>query len=97
LELKYDELLIDLMTLGRKYRQQIDSLGEIINLGKKQIQIANERAREQRENYNNGNGEMEFVISAQNSEQNARLNLAKSVTQYQKVVIDIKALLDQLI
>ena len=97
LELKYDELLIDLMTLGRKYRQQIDSLGEIINLGKKQIQIANERAREQRENYNNGNGEMEFVISAQNSEQNARLNLAKSVTQYQKIVIDIKALLDQLI
>ncbi len=97
LELKYDELLIDLMTLGRKYRQQIDSLGEIINLGKKQIQIANERAREQRENYNNGNGEMEFVISAQNSEQNARLNLAKSVTQYQKVLIDIKALLDQLI
>jgi len=97
LELKYDELLIDLMTLGRKYRQQVDSLREIINLGKKQIQIANERAREQRENYNNGNGEMEFVISAQNSEQNARLNLAKSVTQYQKVVIDIKALLDQLI
>jgi hypothetical protein len=40
---------------------------------------------------------MEFVISAQNSEQNARLNLAKSVKQYQKVVIDIKALLDQLI
>ena len=96
MELKYDELLIDLMTLGSKYREQVDSLREIINLGKKQIQIANERAFEQRDNYNNGNGEMEFVISAQNNVQNARLNLAKSVTQYQKVVIDIKALLDQL-
>ena len=96
-ELKYDELLIDLMTLGRKYSQQVDSLKEIINIEKKQILIANERSREQRENYNNGNGEMEFVISAQDSVQTARLNLAESVTQYQKLLIDIKALLDQLI
>jgi len=96
-ELKYDELLIDLMTLGRKYSQQVDSLKEIINIEKKQILIADERSREQRENYNNGNGEMEFVISAQDSVQTARLNLAESVTQYQKLLIDIKALLDQLI
>ena len=96
-ELKYDELLIDLMTLGRKYSQQVDSLKEIINIEKKQILIANERSREQRENYNNGNGEMEFVISAQDSVQTARLNLAESATKYQKLVIDIKALLDQLI
>jgi len=96
-ELKYDELLIDLMTLGRKYSQQVDSLKEIINIEKKQILIANERSREQRENYNNGNGEMEFVISAQDSVQTARLNLAESVTQYQKLLIDVKALLDQLI
>ena len=96
-ELKYDELLIDLMTLGRKYSQQVDSLKEIINIEKKQIQIANERSREQRDNYNNGNGEMEFVISAQDSVQTARLNLAESATKYQKLVIDIKALLDQLI
>ena len=96
-ELKYDESLIDLMTLGRKYSQQVDSLKEIINIEKKQILIANERSREQRDNYNNGNGEMEFVISAQDSVQTARLNLAESATRYQKLVIDIKALLDQLI
>ncbi len=69
----------------------------MLDSNKVQIKIAKARTVEEKSRYENGNSQASFVISAQNNEQNVKLNYAQVAKNYQKSVIDFKAVVDQLL
>ena len=69
----------------------------MLKANKTQIQIAKQRTVEEKTLYAEGNGQISFLISAQNNEQSAKLNYMKTARNYQKSVLEYKASIDQLV
>ncbi len=91
------EQLLDIFAQAKVLKQKIGHLSKMLDSNKVQIKIAKARAVEEKSRYENGNSQASFVISAQNNEQNVKLNYAKVAKNYQKSVIDFKAVVDQLL
>ncbi len=94
LQQKKQEQLLELHTQATTFKERINLTAQILQSSKKQIKIAQARTNEERQRYANGNGEASFVISAQNNQQNAQLNHAQVAANYQKSVLEYKAILD---
>ena len=90
-----DEILLTLSSSLRNLRIQIDELKNVIQLNQEQIISAKERTKEELKLYNQGRGELTFVIQSRDNEQNARLTYAQNSLTYHKLLIQYTALIDQ--
>ncbi len=76
---------------------QIKELEKVLILNQEQIESAKARTEEELKLYNQGRGELTFVIQSQDSEQNAKLTYAQNALTYHKLHIEYRALLDELL
>lgn len=91
------EQLLDVYTKAKTLKEKIQLLKEMMHSNKAQIEIAKARTVEEKQRYNNSNGQASFVINAQNNEQVVQLGYAQVAKNYQKSVLEFKASIDQLI
>jgi outer membrane protein TolC len=76
---------------------QIEEMEEVLKLDQEQIQSAKERTAEELKLYNQGRGDMTFVIQSQDSEENSKLSYAVNAVTYHKLIIAYRSLMDQLL
>lgn len=91
------EKILNIYTQAKTLKKKIQLLKKILQSSQQQIKIAKARTIEEKQRYNNGNGQASFVINAQNNEQVVQLNYTQVAKNYQKAVIEFKASIDQLI
>jgi hypothetical protein len=91
------EQLLSIYSQAKVLKEKIILLSEMIESNRAQIEIAKERATQEKYRYDNSNSQASLVISSQNNEQNAILNLAKTAKNYQKAVLDYRATIDSLL
>ena len=75
---------------------QILEMERILELNRELIKSAQERTKEELKLYNQGRGELNFVIQARDNEKNAKLSYASNAVSYQKLVLQYRALMDEL-
>ncbi|MBC8478149.1 TolC family protein [bacterium] len=75
---------------------QINETARILQLNLEQISSAENRTAEELRIYNQGRGELTFVIQSRDSEQNARLSYAANALLYQQLVLAYRALMDEI-
>ena len=76
---------------------QIQELEQVLTLNQEQIQSAKAKTEEELKLYNRGRGELTFVIQSQDSEQNAKLTYAQNALTYHRLILEYRALLDELL
>ena len=62
-----------------------------------EIESSKRKTAEELKLYNQGRGQLTFVIQSRDSEQNAGLTYAKNALTYQKLLLQYRALTDQLL
>jgi len=75
---------------------QIREMERVLELNRELIKSAQERTKEELKLYNQGRGELNFVIQARDNEKNAKLSYAGNAVSYQKLVLQYRALMDEL-
>ncbi|MEA2030064.1 MAG: TolC family protein [candidate division Zixibacteria bacterium] len=98
-QLKSDQksIFLDLEASIRGITIQIKEMERVLELNLGQIESAQERTREETKIYEQGRGDMTFVIQSQDNEANARLTYLQNAVAYHKLVLQYRALLDQLL
>lgn len=76
---------------------QIREMEKVLALNLTQIESAKERTLEEIKVYEQGRGDMTFVIQSQDNEAHARLTHLQNAIVYHKLVLQYKALRDQLL
>jgi outer membrane protein TolC len=76
---------------------QIEEMEEVLRLNEEQIQSAKRRTDEELKLYNQGRGDMTFVIQSQDSEENSKLTYAFNAVTYHKLIVAYRSLMDQLL
>ncbi|MFC1481681.1 TolC family protein [Candidatus Neomarinimicrobiota bacterium] len=76
---------------------QLREFERALELNRRQIETAKLRTAEEQERYNKGRGDLAFVIQSQDSEERARLTYAQNAATYQRLHLQLKALLDTLL
>lgn len=99
LQLKADQksVFIDLESSIRSILIQINEMESVLELNLEQIESARERTLEETKIYEQGRGDMTFVIQSQDNEANARLTYLQNAVAYHKLVLQYRALRDQLL
>jgi outer membrane protein TolC len=75
---------------------QILEMERVLELNRELIKSAQERTKEELKLYNQGRGELNFVIQARDNEKNAKLSYAGNAVSYQKLAMQYRALMDEL-
>ena len=75
---------------------QIDLLAELVDISLEQGELANEKVIEEKIKYDEARGQKSLVIEAQKNANLARLSNVQAAASYQKVIIDYRAVIDQL-
>lgn len=75
---------------------QILEMERVLELNRELIKSAQERTKEELKLYNQGRGELNFVIQARDNEKNAKLSYAGNAVSYQKLALQYRALMDEL-
>ena len=91
------EISLNLQAAVTNIYIQIKELEKVLKLNQEQIESAKAKTREELKIYNQGRGDLTFVIQSQDSEQSARLTYAQNALNYHKLIIQYHALLDQLL
>ncbi len=91
------EQLLNIYIQAKTLKKKIQLLKKILQSNQAQIKIAKARTIEEKQRYNNGNGQASFVINAQNNEQVVRLRYAQVAKNYQKSVLEFQATIDHLV
>ena len=91
-----EEVAVALASALTSLHIQLSELEEVLALNQEQIESARERTEEELKLYNQGRGELTFVIQSRDNEQNAKLTLAQNALTYHKLLIEYQALTDQL-
>lgn len=76
---------------------QLEELEKVLTLNREQIESAAKKTAEELNLYNQGRGELTFVIQSQDNEQNARLIYAENAAGYHKLLLRYRALTDRLL
>ena len=92
-----DNLKRNLSSSLSKVIVQLNQYENILDKNKDQIQIAKKKTTEEIKLYNNGRGQLTFVILSRDEEQAAELSYLTNAVIYQKLRIQYYALTDQLI
>ncbi len=96
LEKELENVTLSLVAALTEVHIQISELEKVLALNKEQIVSARERTEEELKLYNQGRGELTFVIQSRDNEQNAKLTYASNALMYQKLVVVYQSLTDQL-
>jgi len=96
LEKELENLTLTLVAALTDIHIEIGELKKVLDLNKEQIESARERTEEELKLYNQGRGELTFVIQSRDNEQNAKLLYAGNALAYQKLLIAYRALMDRL-
>jgi outer membrane protein TolC len=75
---------------------QIEWMEEVLALNRDQIESARARTEEELKLYNQGRGELTFVIQSRDNEENAKLTHAQNALMYHKLLLEYQALTDGL-
>lgn len=97
LEEETNSVALDLESGVRSLLIQIRELEKVLTLNQEQIESAKEKTQEELRLYNQGRGELTFVIQARDNEENAKLTYAQNATLYHKLILRYRALLDELL
>jgi len=90
------DLEISLEASLRNLLIQIVEMEKILELNQAQINSAQEKTVEELKLYNQGRGQLTFVIQSRDNEQNAKLSYANNAALYHSLVLQYHALLDEL-
>ncbi len=88
---------VQLESTMRNVLEQIHGLAATLDLNKQRIKTAKTKSREEEKRYELGKTELTFVIQSRDSEALAQLAYAENAVDYQKQLIEYKALLDILL
>jgi outer membrane protein TolC len=91
-----EEIAITLNSALTNLHIQINELENVMKLNQEQIESAKERTAEELKLYNQGRGDLTFVILSQDNEENAKLTYAANALTYHKLNLEYDALMDQL-
>ncbi len=97
LKRELDNLTITLISALANLHIQIQEFETVLQLNVEQIESAKKKTEEELKLYEQGRGDLTFVIQSQDSEENAKLNYAGNAVTYQKLIIAYRALLDELL
>lgn len=97
LEEETKSVTLDLESAVRSLLIQISELEKVLTLNQEQIESARKKTREELRLYNQGRGELTFVIQARDNEQNAKLTYAQNATLYHKFILQYQSILDELL
>lgn len=75
---------------------QLREMEAVLALNREQIESANDRTNEEITLYNQGRGELTFVILSRDNEQNAQLTYAQNAFAYHALRLEYRALTDML-
>ena len=76
---------------------QLKKLKRTLVLNREQINIARAKTREEERLHNHGRTELTFVIQSRDSEAIAQLDYARTAADYHKLLLEYRALMDQLL
>lgn len=96
LEKQLEETTIALSSAAASLFTQALQLETVLKLNQEQIESAERKTAEELKLYEQGRGELTFVIQSRDSEQAARLNYAANALTYHKLLLQLQELTDQL-
>ena len=91
------EVELELEAALRGLRIQLTELEKILELGRAQIESAREKTAEELALYNQGRGQLTFVIQSRDNERNALSGHAENAALYQGLLLQYRALMDELL
>lgn len=96
LEKEMDGVALDLEAAVRSSMIQIKEMEKVLSLNREQIESAKKKTAEENSLYNQGRGDLTFVIQSRDNEQNAELTYARNAAIYRTLVLQYRALVDEL-
>ncbi len=90
-----DDLVISLSSAVANLNVRIAQLVKVLKLNQGQIESAKQRTVEEDKLYNQGRGDLTFVIQSQDSEQNAKFTYASNALTYHKLLLEYNSLMDK--
>ena len=96
LEKQRDEVTLNLVSALTSLYIRIEEMKKVLTLNQEQIESAKEKTKEELRLYNQGRGDLTFVIQSQDGEQNSKLTYASNAQTYHKLLINYQALTDKL-
>ncbi|MFC1543272.1 TolC family protein [Candidatus Neomarinimicrobiota bacterium] len=96
-DLEVDEIVLGLEAVMQNLILQIEGMEQVLALNEKQIETACLRTEEELKMYNQGRGDLTFVIQSQDNEERALLTYAQNSAAYQGLNLRLNALLDELL
>ena len=97
LSLQQSNLFLNLKARLADLLVQLEDLKAILRLNREQIQSAETLLQEEQRMYNQGRGQLRFVLQSRDNIQNARLTLAENAANYHRLVLQYREITDQLI
>jgi len=97
LESQKDEITLELVSALTDLHIRISEMEKVLILNREQIESSRKKTEEELKLYNQGRGDLTFVIQSQDGEQNAKLTYAINALTYHKLFIQYRALMDQLL
>lgn len=91
-----EEIVLTLTSVLTNLYIQMTELVHVLQLNQEQIESAKERTSEELKLYNQGRGDLTFVILSRDNEENAKLTYVGNALSYHKLLIEYKSLTDQL-
>jgi len=96
IESEYQSELNQFLARAGALAKQLKKYRAVIEANRKQLSSAVNRTRSEQQVYEQGRGELNFVIQSQDSEQSARFQLFELGAEYQSINLELEALVDEL-
>jgi outer membrane protein TolC len=91
-----ESISLELEAAVRSVLIQILEMEKVLSLNKEQIESAKKKTKEETYLYNQGRGDLTFVIQSRDNEQNAELTYAQNAALYRTLVLQYESLVDEL-
>ena len=92
-----DDVEIALTSALTNIHIQIKEMEKVLQLNQEQIESAEQKTTEELKLYNQGRGSLTFVIQSRDSEERAKLLYAQNAVTYHQLLIQYRALMDELL
>ena len=91
------EVVIGLTSIISNLHTQMTEMEKVLRLNVEQINSSREKTDEELKLYNQGRGDLTFVIQSRDNEQNAKMLYAVNALTYHSLLIQYRSLTDQLL
>jgi len=104
LDLQVQQVEKDMKSMSRQLESstvsiliRVVEMEKVLALNKAQVQSAREKTDEELKLYNRGRSQLTFVIQSRDNEENAKLNYAENASVYHTLLLQYRAILDELL